>query len=64
MLCLEDVKFNHEEMIRAYEQLSYITDTIKLLYDYLVAGCISSLDLSILKLMTTYEKVGKATKYF
>ena len=44
----------------------YITDVIESLHDDLVAGRVSSLDYAsgILKLMTAYEKAGKATKYF
>ena len=41
-----------------------ITDAIESLYDDLVADCISSLDLSILKLMTAHEKVEKSNEVF
>ena len=63
---LEEAKFNHEEMSKAYEQLSYITDIIEFLYDDLVVGRVSSLDYvsGILKLMIAYEEAEKATKYF
>ena len=63
---LEEAKFNHKEMSKAYKQLSYITDAIESLHDDLVAGRVSSLDYAsgILKLMTAYEKAGKATKCF
>ena len=40
---LEEAKFNHEEMSKAYKQLSYITDAIESLYNDLVADCVSSL---------------------
>ena len=63
---LEEVKFNHSEMLRAYKQLSYITNAIESLHDDLVAGRVSSLDYAygMLKLMSAYEKGAKSTKYF
>ena len=63
---LDEARFSHGEIIKSYEQLSYITNAFESLHDDLLAGHVSSLDYAsgILKLMTAYEKAGKSTKYF
>lgn len=61
---LEEAKLNHEEMKRAYKQLSYITQGIVRLYEDLEANAIniSTYASDMLKFASAYEKMNKGAK--